>query len=111
MDDIRKTNRYSKEEKQAFIREFKTAGSEQSLAGFCRQKGIHESTFRGWLGRKERHKTASAPGIPVGSEIRNIGNAVRGTFRILMNGTEIIADREGMKCMAEAIIDAGPEKR
>ena len=32
MDDIRKTNRYSKEEKQAFIQEFKTAGSEQSLA-------------------------------------------------------------------------------
>ena len=29
MDDIRKTNRYSQEEKQAFIQEFKTAGLEQ----------------------------------------------------------------------------------
>ena len=43
MDDIRKTARYSQEEKQAFIQEFSASGSEQSLAGFCRQKGIHES--------------------------------------------------------------------
>ena len=53
MDDIRKTARYSQEEKQAFIRKFKTAGLEQSLAGFFRQKGISESMLRGLLGRKE----------------------------------------------------------
>ncbi len=54
MDDIRKTNRCSQEEKQAFIQEFKTAGLEQSLAGFCGQKGISESMLRGLLGRKEQ---------------------------------------------------------
>lgn len=111
MDDIRKVSHYSPEEKQAFIREFQAAGQEQTIAGFCRQKGIHESTLRGWLGRKVRNKPACSSGIPVGNEIRNMGKSVQGTLRILVNGTEIVADRDGIRCMAEAIIDAGPEKR
>lgn len=39
---------YSKEEKLAYIEEFKSIGMIQTR--FAREKGIHDTTFRGWVG-------------------------------------------------------------
>lgn len=42
---------YSKEEKMAYVEEYKVSGMSQKA--FARQKGIPDTTFRGWL-RLER---------------------------------------------------------
>jgi len=39
---------YSKEEKLAYIEEFKLSGMSQTR--FAREKGIPDTTFRGWVG-------------------------------------------------------------
>lgn len=39
---------YSKEEKLAYIEEFKSSGMSQTR--FAREKGIPDTTFRGWVG-------------------------------------------------------------
>ncbi len=38
---------YTQEEKLAYVEEFKTSGMSQK--GFAKEKGIPDTTFRGWL--------------------------------------------------------------
>ena len=65
---------YDKEEKQAYVEDYKSSG--ETLSRYALEKGIPESTLRGWL---KEDKNLSFGAIEIKSKISTVSKAVKNT--------------------------------
>jgi transposase-like protein len=85
-----KKPRYSDNEKQEFIQQWKQ--SEKTKVAFCKEKGIGYCTFNGWV-KREKKKIEKSQSSFVPLRIKNSDESIFAQI-ILKNGASVTIYRE-----------------
>jgi transposase-like protein len=80
-----KNPRYSDNEKQTFIEQWKQSG--KTKVAFCKEKGIGYCTFNGWV-KREKKKIEKSKSSFVALRIKNSAESIFAQI-ILKNGTTV----------------------